>query len=99
MDDFFGGPIRSGSLSKDLKRAFTLYQDLIIIGAVTKSFMNLKKCEKPAKSKDIPGMNFNSKEKACFLATTKISKYTAKLSEIRNMGFASSKELQRLLAT
>ena len=97
MDDFFGGPIRSGSLSRDLKRAFTLFQDLIIIGAVTKSFMNLKKCEKPARSKDILGMNFNSKKKACFLAASKISKYTEKLSQIRKRGFASSKELQKVV--
>ena len=40
MDDFFGGPIRSESLSRDLKRAFNLFQDLIFIGAVTKSLMN-----------------------------------------------------------
>ena len=97
MDDFFGGPIRSGSLTKDLKRAYTLFQDLIIIGAVTRSFMNLKKCEEPARSKDILGMNFNSKEKACFLAATKVSKYTAKISEIRNRGSASSKELQKVV--
>ena len=42
-------------------------------------------------------MNFNSKKKACFLATTKISKYTAKLSRIRKRGFASSKDLEKVV--
>ena len=76
MDDFFGGPIRTGSLSKDLKRANTLFTVLVIIGAVTSALMNLKKCEEPARSKDILGMNFNSEKKACFLSATKIDKYT-----------------------
>ena len=38
-----------------------------------------QKCEEPAKSKDILGMNFNSKEKACFLATAKVTKYKSRL--------------------
>ena len=97
MDDFFGGPIRTGSLKEDFKRAHTLFTVLIIIGAVTSTFMNLKKCEEPARSKDILGMIFNSKEKACFLAATKIDKYSAKLSEVRKRGVASSKELQKIV--
>ena len=69
MDDFFGGPIRTGSLKEDYKRANTLFTVLIIIGAVTSSFMNLKKCEEPARSKDILGMNFHLEEKAFFYHT------------------------------
>ena len=71
MDNFFGGPICTGSLSKDFESAQKLFKDLIVIGAITNTFMNLKKCEEPARSKDILGMNFNSKEKVCFLAKTK----------------------------
>ena len=96
MDDFFGGPIRTGSLARDLKRARRIFKDLIIIGAVTSAFMNLEKCEEPARSKDILGMNFNSKKKACFLAEAKISKYTSKLTKLRKSGVASSKELQKI---
>ena len=66
MDDFFGGPIRTGSLSEDLKKANTLFTVLIIIGAVTSTFMNLKKCEEPARSKDILGMILNSEKKSVF---------------------------------
>ena len=97
MDDFFGGPIRTGSLNEDLKRANTLFTVLIIIGAVTSTFMNLDKCEEPARSKDILGMIFNSEKKACFLAATKIEKYTTKLSKIRDRGIASSKDLQKIV--
>ena len=82
-------------MSEDLKRAHTLFTVLIII--VTSTFMNLKKCEEPARSKDILGMIFNSKEKACFLAATKIDKYSAKLSEVRKRGLASSKDLQKIV--
>ena len=97
MDDFFGGPIRTGSLEEDFNRAHTLFTVLIIIGAVTSTFMNLEKCEEPARSKDILGMIFNSKEKACFLAATKIDKYSAKLLEVRKRGVASSKDLQKIV--
>ena len=76
MDDFFGVPIRTGFLNEDRKRANTLFTVLIIIGAVTSTYMNLKKCEEPARSKEILGMIYNSEEKACFLAATKIEKYT-----------------------
>ena len=70
---------------------------LIIIGAVTSTFMNLKKCEQPARSKDILGMNFNSVKKACFLSASKIDKYTTKLSQVRNRSMASSKDLQKIV--
>ena len=97
MDDFFGGPIRTGSLKEDLKRAQTLFTVLIIIGAVTSTFMNLKKCEEPARSKDIMGMNFNSEENACFLSAAKIVKYSEKLARVRKHGGASSKVLQKIV--
>ena len=99
MDDFFGGPIRTGSLSRDFESAQELFKDLIIIGAVTKTFMNLKKCEEPARSKDILGMNFNSNEKACFLAETKVTKYKLRLTNLRKSGGASSKELQKIVGS
>ena len=95
MDDFFGGPIRTESLER--KRAYTLFEDLIIIGAVTSASMNTEKCVKPARSQDILGMNFNSVMKACCLAKTKITKYIAKLSKFRKSGVASSKELQKIV--
>ena len=97
MDDFFGGPIRTGSLNEDRKRANTLCTVLIIIFAVISTYMNLKKCEEPARSKEILGMIYNSEEKACFLAATKIEKYTKKLSNIRDSGIATSKDLQKII--
>ena len=97
MDDFFGGPIRTGSLSVDLERAHTLFTVLIVIGAVTNTFMNLKKCEESARSKDILGKNCNSEKKACFLSAKKIAKYATKLSQVREQGKASSKVLQKIV--
>ena len=97
MDDFFGGPIRTESLSEDLKRAHTLFTVLIIIGAVTSTLMNLKKSEEPARSKEILGMVFDSKVKACFLAQTKIAKYSKIVSEVKESGVASSKVLQKIV--
>ena len=59
--------------------------------------MNLKKCEGPARSMDIIGLNFNSVKKSCFLAKSKASKYRARLLNLRKSGWASSKELQRVV--
>ena len=97
MDDFFGGPIRTESLSNDLKSAQILFKDLIEIGAVTNSHMNLKKCEQPARSMDIIGLNFNSIKRACFLSKSKSIKYGLRLSKLRKAGGASSKELQKVV--
>ena len=59
--------------------------------------MNLEKCEGPARSMDIIGMNFDSKKKACFLAKSKVSKYSSRLSTLRKRAVASSKELQKIV--
>ena len=61
------------------------------------TFMNLKKCEEPARSKEILAITYNFEEKACFLAATKIEKYTKKLSNIRDSGIASSKDLHKIV--
>lgn len=97
MDDFFGGPIRSESLSKGLKEARILIRNLIEIGAVTNTHMNLEKCVGPARSMDIIGMNFNSIKRACFLSKTKSIKYRLRLSKLRESETASSKELQKVV--
>ena len=97
MDDFFGGPIRTGSLTRDLKNARKLFEDLITMGAVTNTHMNIQKCEEPARSMDILGLNFNSELKACFLAKAKSDKYKTKLTSMRNAVGVTSKNLQRLI--
>ena len=97
MDDFFGGPISSEWLSKDLEMARILFRDLIEIGAVTNSHMNLEKCEGPARSMDIVGLNFNSLKRACFLSESKSIKYSSRLSKLRESVTTSSKELQKVV--
>ena len=42
-------------------------------------------------------MNFDSKNKACFLAESKVSKYSSKLSNLKKRAVASSKELQKIV--
>ena len=97
MDDFFGGPIRTESLAKDFKHAQKMFKDLIAMGKLTNTLMNEKKCVKPARSMDIIGMNFNSKERACFLSQSKAKKYKLRLAVIRKAEAATSKELQKLV--
>ena len=97
MDDFFGGPIRTESRVTDFHNAKNLFHDLIHVGAVTNTHMNLEKCEGPARSMDIIGMNFDSEKKACFLAKSKVSKYSSKLSNLKKRAVASSKELQKIV--
>ena len=97
VDDFFGGPIRTESLAKDLKHAETLFRDLLEIGMVTNPHMNIKKCEGPARSMDIIELNFNSVKKACFLSKSKVTKYRSSLLTLRKLRGASSKELQKVV--
>ena len=92
MYDFFGGPIRTESRAKDFENAQKLFRDLITVGAVTNTRMNIEKCGKPTRSMDIIGMNFNSEKKACFLAESKVAKYTSRLFKLRKLGTASSKD-------
>ena len=97
MDDFFGGPIRTGSLSNDKKMATLLLQDLIEIGEITNTRLNLEKCRKPARRMDILGIVFDSIKKSCFLSPSKILKYCLRLSKLRKSKTATSKELQKII--
>ena len=97
MDDFFGGPIRTESLVRDFKNAQKLFKDLINMGAVTNTHMNALKCEKPARSMVILGLNFNSKLRACFLGKSKLAKYKSKLAWVRKTVNIPSKDLQKLV--
>ena len=42
-------------------------------------------------------MNFISKKNVCFLAKSKVTKYMSRLSKLRRLGWASSKELQKIV--
>ena len=97
MDDFFGGPVRTESLNVDLKNARKILRALKKVGAITNTIMNGDKCEGPARSLDIIGMNFNSRKRSCFLAKSKVTKYFQKLLQLRNLGVATSKKLQKIV--
>ena len=60
VDDFFGGPIRTDCLGKDETKAILLLENLISIGDLTNTRMNLEKCLPPARIMELLGITFNS---------------------------------------
>ena len=60
VDDFFGGPIRTGSLSGDENNAIFLKKQLIEIGEITQTKMNIEKCAGPNRIMDILGLTYDS---------------------------------------
>ena len=82
MDDFFGGPIRTGSVEKDKSNAKLLLDTLIEFGSITNTHMNIQKCKGPATRLDILGILFDSRKKACFLSVDKAIKYTQRLKSL-----------------
>ena len=97
VDDFFGGPFRSESLEKDKQIASLMLQNLIEIGDVTNTRLNLKKCRGPARRMDILGIVFDSVKKSCFLGPSKISKYCVRLSSLQKTNSVTSKKLQKII--
>ena len=56
VDDFFGGPKKSGAgLEFDKEKAWLLFNKLISIGDLTDTKMNHKKCHPPAREMEIIG--------------------------------------------
>ena len=66
IDVFFGGPISSGSLSKDEVDAKLLLNSLIDVGNLTSTYMNRKKCVGPRRCLEIIGHFYNAIEKNLF---------------------------------
>ena len=64
---------------------------------MTYTHMNTLKCEEPARSMVILGLNFNSRLRACFLGKSKLAKYTLKLICVRKTLNVTSKDLQKLV--
>ena len=97
IDDFFGGPIRSGSLSKDKDNATLLLRSLIEMGNLTDTQMNLDKCAGPARCLEILGLLYNSIHKMCSLSVKKQKKYIQFLSSLREARTAKSNELEKVV--
>ena len=49
VDDFFGGPIRTGALQHDKQIASLLLENIIEIGDMTNTRVNLEKCSAPVR--------------------------------------------------
>ena len=62
-NDFLGGPISLGSLSKDEANAKLLLKTLNDIGYHTNTFMNREKCAGPRMCLKIFGLYYNTIEK------------------------------------
>ena len=97
VDDFFGGPIRTGCLKTDKNHAKVLLQNLISVGDVTNTRMNLSKCLPPARSMVILGINFNSITRMCTLPEKKIDKYLGRIEILLENRSCTQKELEKII--
>ena len=97
VDDFFGGQIRSGSLIRDKKNAKLLLANLILLGKVTNTVMNVQKCKGPARKMDILGIFFDSIEKACFLSPEKRKKYIQRVLHLKKTNVTTSKKIEKIV--
>ena len=97
IDDFFGGPISSGSLSKDEADAKLLLSSLIDIGNLTSTYMNMEKCVGPRRCLEIIGHFYNAIKKTCSLSSKKANKYILRLSALRIAKSAVSKDLEKIV--
>ena len=73
VDDFFGGPIRTESISRDETKGKMLLECLIEIGKITNTHMNVRKCKGPARRMELIGILFDSIKKSLFFGRTKVS--------------------------
>ena len=97
VDDFFGGPIRSGSLKTDKQNAQLLLENLISIGKFTNTKMNTEKCLPPARRMEILGIVFNSINRTCYLPDDKVAKYINRLKHLLKNRSATKKELEQII--
>lgn len=97
VDDFFGGPVRTGNLELDKRNAENLKRSLIEIGELTRTKMNIKKCVGPHRILDILGLTYDSIHRKCYLSASKIHKYSLRLRSLLSFLSATSKDLQKLV--
>ena len=83
IDDFFGGPISTGSLTNDRTKAKLLLNSLIHIGNLTSTFMNKEKCAGPRRCLEILGHYYNAIKRTCSLPSKKQRKYIHRLASLR----------------
>ena len=97
VDDFFGGPIRTGSLKTDKQNAQLLLENVIAIRKFTNTKMNTEKCLSPARSMEILGIVFNSIKRTCYLPDDKVEKYISRLKYLIKHKSATKKELEQII--
>ena len=97
IDDFFGGPISTGSLTNDRTKAKLLLNFLIHIGNLTNTFMNEIKCEGPRRCLEIIGHYYNAIKRTCSLPSGKQAKYIHRLASLRQAKSAVSKDLEKIV--
>ena len=60
VEDFFGDPIRTGALQYDKNIGSLLLENVIEIGNITNTRVNLEKCSAPVRRMAILGIMFDS---------------------------------------
>ena len=80
IDDFFGGPISTGSLTNDRTKAKLLLNSLIHIGNLTSTYMNKEKCAGPRRCLEILGHYYNAIKRTCSLPNKKTKKVYSSVS-------------------
>ena len=97
VDDFFGGPVRTGCLKSDKKTANLLITNLISVGEVTNTRMNPLKCLPPSRSMNILGIVFDSKRRLCTLPIKKVVKYLRRIKLLHQNRSCTPKELEKII--
>ena len=90
VDDAFGG-------ATSRRVATRLITYITAAGSNMATLVNTKKTEGPATSMVILGLQYCSRTKVCSLDPAKVTKYTIRISQLLNAGFATSKFLEQLV--
>ena len=61
------------------------------------TLVNTEKTEGPATSMVILGLQYCSRTKVCSLDPTKVTKYSVRISQLLNVGHATSKNIEQLV--
>ena len=95
---FLRGPIRTGSITTVTRNSEFLLSDIIELGNITNTKMNLEKCIGPGRKMEILGWSsILSKEVLVIPPKKKNKKYCKRLRALRKRGSSSSKFVGKIV--
>ena len=98
VDDFFGGPKKSGrGLKNDKCNAQLMFDILIAVGELTGAVMNLEKCCPPARVMEILGFVYDAIARSCRLSKEKTKKYITRVNDVLKSPHVRFKNLEKLV--